>query len=184
MQNVFEMLDLNQLLTQTVAWLPALAVAILILLAFWAAFRMTRKPLRGILVTAGLEQVLADMLVIVYRVTLLAFGGVLAASQLGIDVGAALAGLGVVGLTIGFAAKDSLSNIIAGFLIFWDSPFTEGDWITVAGEYGRVTRITMRTTRIRTLNNTYVVIPNQTIGRRRPGDRRFDGYRGAGGVAK
>ena len=87
----------------------------------------------------------------------------MAASQLGIDVGAALAGLGVVGLTIGFAAKDSLTNTIAGFLIFWDKPFEVDDWVTVTGEYGKVTNITMRTTRIRTLNNTYVVIPNQLM---------------------
>jgi len=84
------------------------------------------------------------MLLNVYRFTLLTFGVIMAVNQLGINVGAALAGLGVVGLTIGFAAKDTLSNIMAGFLIFWDKPFHTDDWVTLDDNYGKVTEITMR----------------------------------------
>ena len=103
------------------------------------------------------------MLLNVYRFALLAFGIVMAASQLGINVGAALAGLGVVGLTIGFAAKDSLSNIMAGFLIFWDKPFHVGQWITIAEHYGKIAEITMRTTRLQTRDNKWVIIPNEKV---------------------
>jgi small conductance mechanosensitive channel len=87
----------------------------------------------------------------------------MAADQVGINVGAALAGLGVAGIAVGFAAQDTLANIIAGFLIFLDKPFAVGEWVNVAGQYGEVSSITMRTTRIRTNNNTYVVIPNKKI---------------------
>ena len=87
----------------------------------------------------------------------------MAASQLGINVGAALAGLGVVGLAIGFAAKDSLSNIMAGFLIFWDKPFHVGQWVTLGDHYGKIAEITMRTTRVQTRDNRWVVIPNATV---------------------
>ena len=76
---------------------------------------------------------------------------------------AALAGLGVMGIAVGFAAQDSLANIFAGLIIFIDKPFLGGDWVTVAGQYGEVSQITLRSTRIRTLNNTFVVIPNKTI---------------------
>ena len=82
---------------------------------------------------------------------------------MGINVGAALAGLGVVGLTIGFAAKDTLSNIMAGFLIFWDKPFHVGDWVSLGGSDGQVAEITMRTTRLRTRNNTWIIIPNEAV---------------------
>jgi small conductance mechanosensitive channel len=78
-------------------------------------------------------------------------------------VGAALAGIGVAGVAVGFAAQDTLANIIAGFVIFWDKPFIVGDWIWVADQYGMVQDITMRTTRIRTRQNTYVILPNKTI---------------------
>jgi len=88
---------------------------------------------------------------------------VMAISQIGINVGAALAGLGVVGLTVGFAAKDSLSNIMAGFLILWDKPFHSGDWVTLGEKYGRVEEITMRTTRLLTSNNTQIIVPNEIM---------------------
>jgi small conductance mechanosensitive channel len=91
------------------------------------------------------------------------FGFIMAANQIGIDVAAALTGLGVVGLTIGFAARDSLSNIMAGFLILWDKPFRSGDWVTLGDKYGKVEEITMRTTRLVTWNNTWIIIPNQNV---------------------
>jgi small conductance mechanosensitive channel len=78
-------------------------------------------------------------------------------------VTAALAGISVAGIAVGLAAQDSLSNMIAGFQIFWDKPFVVGDHVTVMDKYGRVVDITMRTTRIRTQQNTYVVIPNKHI---------------------
>jgi small conductance mechanosensitive channel len=86
-----------------------------------------------------------------------------AAGQLGINVTAPLAGLGILGIAVGFAAQDSLSNIIAGFLIFFDKPFRVRDYVTIGDNYGRVELITMRSTRIRTQDNKYVVIPNQKI---------------------
>ena len=103
------------------------------------------------------------MLVNVYKFTLLVFAMVMASSQLGVNVGAALAGLGVVGLTVGFAAKDTLSNIMSGFLIFWDKPFRVGDWVKLDDKYGQVAEITMRTTRLRTPDNTWVIVPNEAV---------------------
>jgi small conductance mechanosensitive channel len=69
----------------------------------------------------------------------------------------------VAGIALGFAAQDSLANIISGILIFWDKPFVVGDWIEAEGQYGKVSDITLRSTRIRTPRNTYMVIPNKKI---------------------
>lgn len=158
---VWQRLNVDQLLTQLVSWLPSLFSALLILAAFWILYRITRPAVSRILARAGLDPALARMIAKVYRFTLLIFGLLMAVNQLGINVGAALAGLGVVGLTIGFAAKDTLSNVISGFLIFWDKPFRVGDWLTVGDQYGKVAEITMRTTRLLTSNNTAVIIPNE-----------------------
>ena len=136
----------------------------LLLLMFWLVYGLTHRPLIGVLERAGLHRALINMLVgNVYRLTVLLFGVIMAADQIGINVGAALAGIGVVGIAGGFAAQDSLANVIAGFLIFMDKPFEVDDWITVADEYGEVHDITMRSTRIRTKRNTFVIIPNKTI---------------------
>ena len=159
---IWQRLNVDQLVTQFVAWLPSLLSAVLLIITFWALFRLTRPPLVRILRRAKLDPALSGMIERVYRFTVMTFGVLMAVNQLGINVGAALAGLGVVGLTIGFAAKDTLSNVISGFLIFWDEPFRAGDWVTVGGNYGKVVEITMRTTRLLTWNNTSVIIPNET----------------------
>ncbi|MEX2302627.1 MAG: mechanosensitive ion channel family protein [Bryobacterales bacterium] len=164
MESLLDRLDMGRLLTQLVEFIPDLLAALIIIAAFWIVFRVTSKPLQTILERAGLHATLVRMLIDnIYRFTLLIFGLVMAADQIGINVGAALAGIGVVGIALGFAAQDSLANIIAGFLIFIDKPFEVGDWVRVDNEYGQVNNITMRTTRIRTKRNTYVVIPNKMI---------------------
>lgn len=160
---IWDRLNIEQLITQFVVWLPSVLAAVLIFFFFWLLFRATRSPLRHLLARAGFESALVGMLINVYRFGLIAFGLIMAASQLGINVGAALAGLGVLGLTIGFAAKDSLSNIMAGFLIFWDKPFHVGQWVTLGQHYGKVAEITMRTTRVQTRDNKWVIIPNATV---------------------
>ncbi len=163
MKSLWERLNVEVLLTQFVSWLPSLLAAFLIVGVFYVTYRITRPILLDVFHKIGLEQALTNMLIGVYRFGLMMLGVVMAAGQLGINVGAALAGLGVAGLTIGFAAKDSLSNIMAGFLIFWDKPFHVGDWVTMGNHYGRISEITLRTTRVQTLNNTWVVIPNENV---------------------
>jgi MscS family membrane protein len=78
----------------------------------------------------------------------------------GYDVAALLAGLGIGGLALAMAAKDTVSNIFGGFTIFTDQPFRMGDRIVVAGYDGTVEEIGIRSTRLRTLDGRSVAIPN------------------------
>jgi len=164
MEFLTSQIDLQELTTTAVGYVPRLFVAVLILFAFWLLYRLTRRPIRAALIHTGLHDKLVDLLVnSLYRYVLAAFALVMALSQLGVNVGAAVAGLGVAGIAVGLAAQDTLSNTIAGFTIFWDKPFVVGDYITVAGQYGMVTDITLRSTRIRTPRNSFVAIPNKRI---------------------
>ncbi|MEZ4386925.1 MAG: mechanosensitive ion channel family protein [Candidatus Krumholzibacteriia bacterium] len=164
MDTILKYLDLDAVIRDAVAFAPRLVVAILVMAAFWLLYRLSRRPLRATLGHTGLHEKLVDLLVdSIYRYTLVVFGLVMALGQLGVNVGAAVAGLGVAGIAVGLAAQDALSNTIAGFTIFWDKPFVVGDWLSVAGEYGMVQDITLRSTRIRTPRNSYVVIPNKHI---------------------
>lgn len=164
MQRLMNLLDPEYLTQMAVDFLPKLAAATIVLFAFWLLVKLTRPTLRAMLRRADFSSALIHLLVDnVYRFSVLVLALVMAASQLGIDVGAALAGIGVVGIAVGFAAQDAVANTIAGFLIFWDKPFLVGHMITTQDEYGEVTDITMRTTRFRTQNNTFVVIPNRKI---------------------
>ncbi|MDA0729726.1 MAG: mechanosensitive ion channel family protein [Bacteroidetes bacterium] len=78
----------------------------------------------------------------------------------GYDVGALLAGVGIGGLAMAMAAKDFVANIFGGITVFVDKPFTVGERIKVNGIDGTVQEIGIRSTRIKTLENRLVTIPN------------------------
>jgi small conductance mechanosensitive channel len=164
MDELSQFLDIQALMTRLVEYLPRVVAAALIFAVFWLGFRVIRRPLEAALERMDMQRAVQDLLVdklLRYAVVLVAV--VMAADQLGFNVGAALAGLGVAGIALGFAAQDSVANVIAGVLIFWDKPFQVGDWVETEAEYGRVAEITLRSTRIRTMRNTFVVIPNKRI---------------------
>lgn len=82
----------------------------------------------------------------------------------GIDVTAWLASAGIVGIAVGFAAKDTLSNIISGIFILADKPYSIGDYVVLgSGIKGIVTNVGLRSTRIRTFDDEEVTVPNASI---------------------
>jgi small-conductance mechanosensitive channel len=94
---------------------------------------------------------------------------IVALDLLGINVVPFIAGAGVAGIAIGFAAKDTLSNLIAGILLIIDRPFEVGDrievWSAPAGSatWGDVIDIGLRATKIKTTDNIVIIIPNNEI---------------------
>jgi MscS family membrane protein len=99
-------------------------------------------------------------------VVVVLIGLIIALSRLGIDITAFAAALGVGGLALSLAAKDTIADAIAGFIILTDRPFRIGDRIEIEeiGTWGDVMDIGLRTTRIRTRDNRMVIVPNSTIG--------------------
>lgn len=79
------------------------------------------------------------------------------------DVGNLLTGLSIVGAAIALSLRESLENLIASFVIFFDKPFTTGDVVKVQNITGNVERIGLRSTRIRTEQKTYVTVPNKQM---------------------
>ncbi|WP_018625754.1 mechanosensitive ion channel family protein [Kangiella aquimarina] len=83
----------------------------------------------------------------------------------GIDPTAWLASAGIIGIAVGFAAKDTLANLFSGFFIVADSPYKLGDYIILdTGERGRVTHVGIRSTRLLTRDDVEITIPNSVIG--------------------
>jgi MscS family membrane protein len=78
-------------------------------------------------------------------------------------IGNVLTGLSLVGAALALAAKESLENLIASFIIFFDKPFFTGDTIKVNAITGTVERIGLRSTRIRTADKTLVTVPNKQM---------------------
>jgi small-conductance mechanosensitive channel len=86
----------------------------------------------------------------------------------GIDVASLVVSLGVGSLAVGLAAQDTLANMFAGFTLMLDRPFRIGDRVQLAsGEVGDVEEIGMRATRIRTVDDVTLVVPNALLVKER-----------------
>jgi MscS family membrane protein len=79
------------------------------------------------------------------------------------DIGNMLTGLSIVGAAVALALRESLENLIASFIIFFDKPFTLGDFVKVQNITGSIEKIGLRSTRIRTEQKTYVTVPNKQM---------------------
>ena len=80
-----------------------------------------------------------------------------------VDVTALATGLGIGGLALAMASKESLENLLGSFTIFFDQPFTVGDTVTVGTVTGTVEKVGFRSTRIRTFDKSLVTVPNKKM---------------------
>jgi small conductance mechanosensitive channel len=143
--------------------LANLIIALVVFCAFYILWWVLRRLLRPLFQRTQLDQTAIAFMETILKYSVLAIGVVSALGAVGIDTSAVLTSLGIVGLTIGFAARDALSNLISGILIFVDRPFVIGDLVEIEGHYGRVEQITLRSTRIVTSDGKMLAVPNAEI---------------------
>jgi small-conductance mechanosensitive channel len=136
-----------------IALIIAITVPGLFLLRGWARSFFTKKyaPHYGML--AG--KVIFYSGIIIMIVTVM--------GQLGISLAPLLAGAGIVGIALGFASQTSVSNIISGLFLIAEQPFKVDDIITVGTTTGFVMSIDVLSVKLRTFDNKFVRIPNETI---------------------
>lgn len=140
-------------------------IIVLILIAFRFFAMLVSK-----VITRGLEKsklevshLFREFAISTSRKVVMLFGILVALSQMGIDVGPMLAGLGVAGFVIGFALKDTLSNFASGMMILIYRPFDVGDAVEVDGVLGKVKAMTLVSTTVLTFDNQQLMIPNNNI---------------------
>lgn len=95
--------------------------------------------------------------------TIMIIGFAVALSQLGIEIGPLLAGMGVMGFVVGFALQDTLSNFASGMMILVYRPYDVGDFVNVSGISGQVKDMNLVSTTILTIDHKRMVIPNSKI---------------------
>lgn len=111
----------------------------------------------------GTEKTLISALQSVIRFAIIFVGAVFVADSMGFDLTSLIAGLGISGLALALAAKDSISNFFGAITVLLDRPFKVGDWIIVGGAEGEVIEINLRTTLIRTSADTIITMPNANL---------------------
>lgn len=97
------------------------------------------------------------------KVVVVCIAVVMVLAELGYNINGLITGLGVGGLAVSLSAQDTLKNLISGFVILFDKPFDVGDLIETAEFKGVVEDITMRSTRIRKLDDSILIVPNSSI---------------------
>ncbi len=146
-----------------ISLVPRLFAAVFLFAIFWVIYRFVRRVVVGGMAKAGVDPSIRDMLSSLLKWSILGFGLVIAGNQIGIQIAALLTGVSIIGLAVGFAAQETLSNFIAGVVIFWDKPFKVGDWIEIDSTFAQVQRVTFRSTRLLNGDGEVVVYPNTTM---------------------
>lgn len=130
-----------------------ISIPLLLLLRRWARSFFTKKyaPHYGML--AGKLVFYTGLAILVVTIM----------GQLGISLAPLLGAAGIVGIALGFASQTSVSNIISGLFLIAEQPFKVDDIITVNGTTGVVISIDVLSAKLRTFDNQFVRIPNETL---------------------
>ncbi len=142
-------------------------IAIIVLIT-WALANFTPFATSMVIKMEGKSNKKANAVAIKFianiaKVVIIALSVVVIISELGYNITGLITGLGLGGLTFSLAAQSTAANLFAGFSIVSDKPFDVGDYIITPSVEGIVEDITMRSTRIRTIADTVIVMPNSKL---------------------
>lgn len=147
------MVALLSALTASLAWLSFRIIGI-------AGGYFQRRAERS----AGFVDEIATSLVFgVLKLGVIAFGAVAIADVIGIPYEGVIAGLGVGGIALAFAARDTVQNVIGGAILMTDRPFRRGDLVETDATMAFVEGVGLRSTRLRTLDDSVLIIPNSRL---------------------
>lgn len=114
--------------------------------------------------TSGfVDEIAVSLITGILKIGIVAAGIVAIADITGIPYEGIIAGLGVSGIALAFAARDTVSNLIGGAILMSDRPFRRGDLIETEGQMATVENVGLRSTRMRTFDDSLLVIPNSQL---------------------
>ncbi|MCD8094797.1 MAG: mechanosensitive ion channel [Ruminococcus sp.] len=143
---------------------PNIFYALIIFAAGYIIIRLVVKSLRAVFAKSQhIDETAWSFLISLIRTVLYVILCVMILSQLQVPMSSIVAALGTAGLAIGLALKDSLGNVAGGFLIMFNRPFKVGDYVDVKGSEGTVSEITILYTKLLTIDNKAIMIPNGTV---------------------
>ena len=150
------------LLDEAILWAPRVIGAVVIFVVFFILANIVTRIITSTAERLKFDRNLTLLLSRTSSITLIIFGFVTALGTLGINVSALVAGLGLTGFALGFALKDTISNLLSGVLILLYRPFEKGNCIKISGYEGIVVSIDLRYTELDSEGNK-VLIPNSKL---------------------
>jgi small-conductance mechanosensitive channel len=150
------------LLDEATLWAPRAIGVVVIFVVFFILAKIIKRIITRAAERLEIDGNLTLLLARASSITLTIFGFVTALGTLGINVSALVAGLGLMGFALGFALKDTISNLLSGVLILLYRPFEKGNRIKISGYEGIVISIDLRYTELDSEGNK-VLIPNSKL---------------------
>ncbi|MDH5572055.1 MAG: mechanosensitive ion channel family protein [Gammaproteobacteria bacterium] len=157
MENLIQML-----LDETTLWAPRVGGAVGIAITFYVLSKLLRNAITNGATRLKLDNHITSLLARTSSITLMILGVITALGTLGINVSALVAGLGLTGFALGFALKDTVTNLISGVLILLYQPFKIGNTIIISGFEGDVVSIDLRYTELNS-EGKKILIPNSKL---------------------
>lgn len=154
---------LKDLLIDFIAFLPRLIVAIITFVGTLLAVGPVTRIVRNAAQRKIESQETVLLLTCLVKWTIVVMGFIIALGQVDFDITGFIAGLGIAGLTIGFALQEIARNFTAGLLIFVRQPFRIGDEVKIASYTGSVEEITTRDTMLCTFDGEQIILPNVDV---------------------
>ncbi len=154
---------LDVVATQAPRWLSHVLFILIIFFGFRLLAGLTRAVVRRAVGRSSLSHLVREMLITGSSKIVMLIGLIVILTQLGVHVGALVAGLGIAGFVIGFAMQNTLANFAAGGMILAYRPYDLGDTIEAAGVSGSVRAMSLVATTILTADNQTLIVPNSKI---------------------
>ncbi|MBV2246308.1 MAG: mechanosensitive ion channel family protein [Lentimicrobium sp.] len=148
-----------------VSMIPNMGVAILLLIIFVVLSRLAAKTFKKIFAKTSENKALTSLFTTIIKYTVIGIGLFIILSVLKLDkaVTSILAGVGILGLALGFAFQDIAANFVSGIILAFRTPFTIGDIIKVNDIMGTAMATNLRTTIVKTFTGQEVFIPNKDV---------------------
>ena len=153
---------MQTLLEEATLWVPRVIGAVVIFAVFFILAKIIKRIITKAAERLKFDRNLTSILARTSNITLIIFGFVTVLGTLGVNVSALVAGLGLTGFALGFALKDTISNLLSGVLILLYRPFEIGNRIKISGYEGIVISIDLRYTELDSEGNK-VLIPNSKL---------------------
>jgi small-conductance mechanosensitive channel len=156
---------LNDMFVEFVRALPALGLALVVIIVTWIVVKIAVSVAERVTSRTSLRPSLASLIVTLVKIGVWVLGLLIAAIVVFPDVTPAslFAGLGIGAVAIGFAFQDIFENFLAGMLLMARDKMRMGDVIECEGIVGKVERITLRETHLRSLSRELTVVPNSVL---------------------
>ena len=152
----------NPYLDKIIASLPNVLTAILIVVASIYLAKLLSNLLKRVLKRREADLEVTLLLATIVRWSIIVAGSITALQRF-FDVTAFLAGLGILGFTVGFALQNIMQNFVSGVILLIEQPFDVGDAVELNGYGGTVLTISLRTTEMRTFDGLIIMIPNADV---------------------